>query len=368
MPRAALPPPPPLVCWHQSGRQAGLANAACMPRAQRTHAAPPLQASSGDDEQQQQQQQQPAKRRRLAPPPAGPADDDPDDDPHASGGSGEQRGAAPAPPPPEAAAAAVAGGGESPLALLSDELVLRVMAKLSPEDLLAAAQACRWLRAAASDASLWRRLYHARWPSGPEQQAADAEHVQGCSWKVLYLEADEREVAAARAAAPAEAFRDIYLQVVGGLPCWCPARRGAHDDARPCCAPGSSCNAACMPAARRRPPATSARSPRLGAPACPRAACLDAADGHGAAVRGAAGRRRTVPLALRHARAAPVLQGGAVARGAGAECARACSPRPAAGRRAAGGLLPACRAAAFHGRRRVLSSCCWADDSWRPHF
>lgn len=162
------------------------------------------QASDDEDDEQQQ----PAKRQRLAPPPAGPDGDDPEQ----QASSRQQRGAAPPPPPPPA----------SPLALLSDELVLRVVAKLSPEDLLAASQACRWLRAAADDASLWRQLYYQRWPSGPEQQAADAEHVQGCSFKVLYLEADGREVAAARAAAPSEAFRDIYLQarrLVGGAAC-----------------------------------------------------------------------------------------------------------------------------------------------------
>ncbi len=42
-------------------------------------------------------------------------------------------------------------------------LLTKVLAQLSPEDLLVAAQACRQLNAAASDAALWRRLYMCRW-------------------------------------------------------------------------------------------------------------------------------------------------------------------------------------------------------------
>lgn len=45
---------------------------------------------------------------------------------------------------------------------LNELLLMKVLAQLSPEDLLVAAQACRQLNAAASDAALWRRLYLSR--------------------------------------------------------------------------------------------------------------------------------------------------------------------------------------------------------------
>jgi hypothetical protein len=94
---------------------------------------------------------------------------------------------------------------------LSEPLLLRVLSFLSPDDLLALSQACRQLRAAASDGAIWRRLYHSRWPDGP--QLEDAEHVQGVTWKTLYLERDERVVAEARHAAPSQELLPIYMQM-----------------------------------------------------------------------------------------------------------------------------------------------------------
>lgn len=109
-----------------------------------THRSPlPLQEE--DDEEQPP----PAKRQcGTAEPPAGPEERD-----SVEAGSGRQQ---------ATAAAAAPYQQESPLALLSEPLLLRVLAKLSPEDLLIVAQTCRHFRAAASDASLWRRLYYAR--------------------------------------------------------------------------------------------------------------------------------------------------------------------------------------------------------------
>ncbi|KAL4421845.1 hypothetical protein ABPG77_001327 [Micractinium sp. CCAP 211/92] len=98
-----------------------------------------------------------------------------------------------------------------PLLELSEMLLTKVLAQLSPEDLLVAAQACRQLNAAASDAALWRRLYISRWPDGP--QSDDAEHVQGATWRRVYLERDAQAVLEARAAAPSEELLPIYLQM-----------------------------------------------------------------------------------------------------------------------------------------------------------
>ena len=118
------------------------------------------------------------------------------------------------------------------LLALAEPLLLRVLATLCPEDLLATSRTCRRLLAHGSDGALWRRLYHARcvpaapcllpvrgqacarhvctrtvcrpcirdidllqachpccrWRDGPQQE--DAEHVQGSSWLRLYLERD----------------------------------------------------------------------------------------------------------------------------------------------------------------------------------
>ena len=145
---------------------------------------------------------------------------------------------------------------DSPLVALSELLLLRVLAALSPEDLLVLGRTSRYFRAAASDATLWRRLYHSRqgalsqrtasvgqplqagrqrrccqalvpqaatsrparthrpacrWPEGPQQE--DAEHVQGASWQLLYIERDHQSVLEARQSAPSAPLLPIYLQM-----------------------------------------------------------------------------------------------------------------------------------------------------------
>lgn len=62
-------------------------------------------------------------------------------------------------------------------AWLPRELLLRVLAFVSADDLLAAARTCRALRDVAGEEVLWRRLYCARWGK-PRAQQGEA------SWKV----------------------------------------------------------------------------------------------------------------------------------------------------------------------------------------
>ncbi|PSC73457.1 F-box SKIP31 isoform X2 [Micractinium conductrix] len=97
------------------------------------------------------------------------------------------------------------------LLALAEPLLLRVLATLCPEDLLATSRTCRRLLAHGSDGALWRRLYHARWRDGPQQE--DAEHVQGSSWLRLYLERDALAVAEARDSAPSAELLPIYVQM-----------------------------------------------------------------------------------------------------------------------------------------------------------
>lgn len=63
---------------------------------------------------------------------------------------------------PEEPGEPAAAQGVPSLLELNELLLMKVLAQLSPEDLLVAAQACRQLNAAASDAALWRRLYLSR--------------------------------------------------------------------------------------------------------------------------------------------------------------------------------------------------------------
>lgn len=111
------------------------------------------------------------------------------------------------------AAEQASGVGEPPRSLLalSEPLLLRVLCFLCPDDLLAASCTCRQMQVAASDCAIWRRLYHSRWPEGPLQE--DAEHVQGVTWKTLYMERDERVVAEARHTAPSQELLPIYTQM-----------------------------------------------------------------------------------------------------------------------------------------------------------
>ena len=53
--------------------------------------------------------------------------------------------------------------------------------------------------------------YACRWPEGPQQE--DAEHVQGASWQLLYIERDHQSVLEARQSAPSAPLLPIYLQM-----------------------------------------------------------------------------------------------------------------------------------------------------------
>jgi hypothetical protein len=66
-----------------------------------------------------------------------------------------------------------------PLAQLTEELLLRVMCFLSPEDLATLGRVSHLFHSAANDASLWRRLYFARCGWGPGRPGA-AQPVQVC--------------------------------------------------------------------------------------------------------------------------------------------------------------------------------------------
>lgn len=159
------------------------------------------------------------------------------------------------------AAEQASGDGEPPRSLLalSEPLLLRVLCFLCPDDLLAASCTCRQMHVAASDCAIWRRLYHSRWPEGPLQE--DAEHVQGVTWKTIYMERDERVVAEARHTAPSQELLPIYTQARqgqgrggGGHPVAAPLHAAAAPQAVAVpCSGGGNASASCSPARKLAP-------------------------------------------------------------------------------------------------------------------
>eukprot|EP00892_Ulva_mutabilis_P011210 jgi/Ulvmu1/8461/UM043_0041.1 len=80
-----------------------------------------------------------------------------------------------------------------PLAALPPDALHTALRGLSAADLTALPRVCRALRTAASDETLWRRLYYARWGtfSGSEDKILGA-----AFWKKTYMDRDAEEYAA----------------------------------------------------------------------------------------------------------------------------------------------------------------------------
>ncbi|EPS63827.1 hypothetical protein M569_10958, partial [Genlisea aurea] len=68
------------------------------------------------------------------------------------------------------------------LCQIPPELVLYILKFLSSEDLVSCSLVCRFLNFAASDESLWRRLYGIRWGLLPWKKPRE------CAWKKLYIQ------------------------------------------------------------------------------------------------------------------------------------------------------------------------------------
>ncbi|CAA0812040.1 F-box protein SKIP31 [Striga hermonthica] len=86
------------------------------------------------------------------------------------------------------------------------ELFFHILKFLSSEDLVSCSLVCRFLNIAASDESLWRRLYCMRWglvlPKKPRESA----------WKKLYIQRDEDDMTAFVKNCPSE-FKEYYIQM-----------------------------------------------------------------------------------------------------------------------------------------------------------
>ncbi|GBG88284.1 hypothetical protein CBR_g46850 [Chara braunii] len=171
------------------------------------------------------------------------------------------------------------GDGGTGIEKLPRELFLHVLKFLSPEDLSVCSAVCRFLNLAASEESLWRRLFCMRWgpptaterkqaqrfawgarsagsggdhygrrgwgalPTHPslmtdtEQQRRQAQCLSAArvgAWKSLYFERDRSDMQDFLRNSPLE-FREYYVQMQaakrGQAPAWDQLRNGAPDEA-----------------------------------------------------------------------------------------------------------------------------------------
>ncbi|KAL2517316.1 F-box protein SKIP31 [Abeliophyllum distichum] len=86
------------------------------------------------------------------------------------------------------------------------ELFHHILKFLSSEDLIACSLVCRFLNYAASDESLWRRLYCMRWGLLPPKKPRE------CAWKKLYIQRDEEDMEEFVRDCPSE-FKEYYIQM-----------------------------------------------------------------------------------------------------------------------------------------------------------
>ncbi|KAF3454203.1 hypothetical protein FNV43_RR04650 [Rhamnella rubrinervis] len=87
------------------------------------------------------------------------------------------------------------------------ELLPHILKFLSSEDLIACALVCRFLNYAASDESLWRRLYCMRWGLLPPSKK-----LRECPWKKLYIQRDSEDMMEFVRNCPLE-FKEYYIQM-----------------------------------------------------------------------------------------------------------------------------------------------------------
>ncbi|CAK9210590.1 unnamed protein product [Sphagnum troendelagicum] len=107
------------------------------------------------------------------------------------------------------------------------ELFQNILRFLSSEDLSTCTSVCRFLRGAASDEGLWRRLYCLRWGRPPSSDRPGK--PRGCAWKKLYFERDEADMVDFVRNTPAE-FREYYIQMQAAKRSQAPLPSQVHDD------------------------------------------------------------------------------------------------------------------------------------------
>ncbi|KAL7187872.1 hypothetical protein ACSBR1_037844 [Camellia fascicularis] len=104
------------------------------------------------------------------------------------------------------------------------ELFHHILKFLSSEDLVSCALVCRFLNFAASDESLWRRLYCMRWGLLPPTKK-----LRECAWKKLYIQRDGEDMVEFVRYCPSE-FKEYYIQMQAAKRSQAPLPSQVNDD------------------------------------------------------------------------------------------------------------------------------------------
>ncbi|KAL9427535.1 hypothetical protein AB3S75_029676 [Citrus x aurantiifolia] len=104
------------------------------------------------------------------------------------------------------------------------ELFTHILKFLSSEDLVSCSLVCRFLNYAASDESLWRRLYCMRWGLLPPTN-----NLRVCAWKKLYIQRDKEDLAKLVRSCPTE-FKEYYIQMQAAKRSQAPLPSQVKDD------------------------------------------------------------------------------------------------------------------------------------------
>ncbi|XP_010251519.1 PREDICTED: F-box protein SKIP31-like [Nelumbo nucifera] len=104
------------------------------------------------------------------------------------------------------------------------ELFHHILKFLSSEDLIACSLVCRFLNYAASDESLWRRLYCMRWGL-----STPTKRLRQFAWKKLYIQRDEEDMVEFVRNTPSE-FREYYIQMQAAKRSQAPLPSQVNDD------------------------------------------------------------------------------------------------------------------------------------------
>ncbi|KQK17497.1 F-box protein SKIP31 isoform X2 [Brachypodium distachyon] len=107
------------------------------------------------------------------------------------------------------------------------ELFLQIFKFLSSEDLISCALVCRFMNAAASDETLWRRLYCMRW--GLSSNAISHAKLRECAWKNLYIQQDREDMVEFVRYTPTE-FKEYYIQMQAAKRSQAPLPSEVNDD------------------------------------------------------------------------------------------------------------------------------------------
>ncbi|KAJ4804006.1 F-box protein SKIP31 [Rhynchospora pubera] len=104
------------------------------------------------------------------------------------------------------------------------ELFHHIFKFLSSEDLISCTLVCRFMSFAASDETLWRRLYCMRWGA-----ASATGNFRASAWKKLYIQRDEEDMVEFVRNCPME-FKEYYIQMQAAKRSQAPLPSQVNDD------------------------------------------------------------------------------------------------------------------------------------------